>query len=33
MVMERGGTSWSGAPDVLIADRSLVGRLVGVGIH
>jgi branched-chain amino acid transport system ATP-binding protein len=33
MVMERGRTSWSGAPDVLIADRSLVGRLVGVGIH
>lgn len=33
MVMERGRTSWSGAPDVLTADRALVDRLVGVGIH
>ena len=33
IVMERGRLSWSGAPDVLIADRPLVGRLVGVGIH
>jgi branched-chain amino acid transport system ATP-binding protein len=33
MVMERGRTSWSGAPDVLIADRPLVDRLIGVGIH
>jgi branched-chain amino acid transport system ATP-binding protein len=33
MVMERGRLSWSGAPDVLIADRPLVDRLVGVGIH
>ena len=33
MVMERGRLSWSGAPEVLIADRPLVGRLVGVGIH
>jgi branched-chain amino acid transport system ATP-binding protein len=33
MVMERGRTSWTGAPDVLIADRALVDRLVGVGIH
>ncbi|KZD22565.1 ABC transporter ATP-binding protein [Tardiphaga robiniae] len=33
MVMERGRTSWTGTPDVLIADRALVDRLVGVGIH
>ncbi|WP_371424276.1 ABC transporter ATP-binding protein [Tardiphaga sp.] len=33
MVMERGRTSWSGEPDVLTADRALVDRLVGVGIH
>lgn len=33
MVMERGRISWSGSPDVLIADRALVDRLVGVGIH
>ena len=33
MVMERGRLSWSGAPDVLIADRPLVDRLIGVGIH
>jgi branched-chain amino acid transport system ATP-binding protein len=33
MVMERGRSSWSGAPDVLTADRALVDRLVGVGIH
>jgi branched-chain amino acid transport system ATP-binding protein len=33
MVMERGRTSWSGAPEVLTADRALVDRLVGVGIH
>lgn len=33
MVMERGRISWSGSPDVLIGDRALVDRLVGVGIH
>ena len=33
MVMERGRTSWSGAPQLLISDRALVDRLVGVGIH
>jgi branched-chain amino acid transport system ATP-binding protein len=33
IVMERGRTSWSGAPEVLTADRALVDRLVGVGIH
>lgn len=33
MVMERGRTSWTGTPDVLIKDRGLVDRLVGVGIH
>jgi branched-chain amino acid transport system ATP-binding protein len=33
MVMERGRTSWSGTPEVLTADRLLVDRLVGVGIH
>jgi branched-chain amino acid transport system ATP-binding protein len=33
MVMERGRTSWRGTPDVLTADRALVDRLVGVGIH
>lgn len=33
MVMERGRTSWTGAPEVLTADRALVDRLVGVGIH
>jgi branched-chain amino acid transport system ATP-binding protein len=33
MVMERGRLNWSGAPDVLIADRPLVDRLIGVGIH
>jgi branched-chain amino acid transport system ATP-binding protein len=33
MVMERGRTRWSGAPDVLRADRPLVDRLIGVGIH
>jgi branched-chain amino acid transport system ATP-binding protein len=33
MVMERGRTSWAGKPEVLIADRALVDRLVGVGIH
>ncbi len=32
-VMERGRTSWTGAPEVLTADRALVDRLVGVGIH
>jgi branched-chain amino acid transport system ATP-binding protein len=31
-VMERGRLSWSGAPEVLIADRLLADRLVGVGI-
>jgi branched-chain amino acid transport system ATP-binding protein len=33
VVMERGRTSWSGAPSALTADRALVDRLVGVGIH
>jgi len=33
MVLERGRTSWAGKPEVLIADRVLVDRLVGVGIH
>ena len=33
MVMERGQISWAGAPAALIADRALVDRLVGVGIH
>lgn len=33
MVMERGRTSWTGTPNVLTADRALVDRLVGVGIH
>jgi len=33
MVLERGRISWAGKPEVLIADRVLVDRLVGVGIH
>jgi branched-chain amino acid transport system ATP-binding protein len=33
MVMERGRTVWSGASQVLLADRPLVDRLIGVGIH
>ncbi|MDB5627260.1 MAG: transporter ATP-binding protein [Tardiphaga sp.] len=33
VVMERGRVSWSGAPHALTADRALVDRLVGVGIH
>ena len=33
LVMERGRTSWAGLPSTLIADRALVDRLVGVGIH
>ena len=33
MVMERGRCSWRGAPAELTADRALVDRLVGVGIH
>jgi branched-chain amino acid transport system ATP-binding protein len=33
MVMERGRTSWNGKPEDLKADRALVDRLVGVGIH
>jgi len=33
LVMERGRTSWTGLPSTLIADRPLVDRLVGVGIH
>jgi branched-chain amino acid transport system ATP-binding protein len=33
IVMERGRTSWSGAPKALTGDRALVDRLVGVGIH
>jgi branched-chain amino acid transport system ATP-binding protein len=33
MVMERGRTRWSGAPEALRADRVLVDRLIGVGIH
>jgi branched-chain amino acid transport system ATP-binding protein len=33
MVLERGRSSWRGAPQSLISDRALVERLVGVGIH
>ncbi|CAN5294177.1 ABC transporter ATP-binding protein [soil metagenome] len=33
MVLERGRSSWAGAPEALISDRALVERLVGVGIH
>ncbi|ARQ02685.1 ABC transporter ATP-binding protein [Pseudorhodoplanes sinuspersici] len=33
LVMERGRLSWSGLPETLHADRALVDRLVGVGIH
>jgi branched-chain amino acid transport system ATP-binding protein len=33
MVMERGRARWSGAPEALRADRFLVDRLIGVGIH
>jgi branched-chain amino acid transport system ATP-binding protein len=33
MVMERGRVSWTGGPAALKADRALVDRLVGVGIH
>jgi branched-chain amino acid transport system ATP-binding protein len=33
LVLERGREVWSGAPDALRADRALIERLVGVGIH
>lgn len=33
MVLERGRVSWSGAPRTLMADRELIDRLIGVGIH
>ncbi len=33
IVMERGRLSWTGQPAALTADRTLVDRLVGVGIH
>jgi len=33
VVLERGRVSWMGMPDILIKDRNLVDRLVGVGIH
>ena len=33
IVIERGRTAWAGASDELRADRALVERLLGVGIH
>jgi branched-chain amino acid transport system ATP-binding protein len=33
LVLERGREVWSGAPDALRADRALIERLLGVGIH
>jgi branched-chain amino acid transport system ATP-binding protein len=33
LILERGREVWSGAPDVLRADRALIERLLGVGIH
>lgn len=33
LVLERGREAWSGAPDALRADRALIERLLGVGIH
>lgn len=33
MVLERGRISWTGTPDLLTNDRSLVEALIGVGIH
>jgi branched-chain amino acid transport system ATP-binding protein len=33
IIMERGREQWSGAPAELQADRALVERLLGVGIH
>jgi branched-chain amino acid transport system ATP-binding protein len=33
MVIERGRIAWSGEPATLRADRKLVDRLLGVGIH
>jgi branched-chain amino acid transport system ATP-binding protein len=33
LVLERGREVWSGAPDALRADRVLIERLLGVGIH
>ena len=33
LILERGREVWSGAPDALRADRALIERLLGVGIH
>ncbi len=33
LVLERGREVWSGAPEALRADRALIERLLGVGIH
>ncbi|MBN8976872.1 MAG: ABC transporter ATP-binding protein [Rhizobiales bacterium] len=33
LILERGREVWSGAPDTLRADRALIERLLGVGIH
>jgi len=33
LILERGREVWSGAPDILRADRALIERLLGVGIH
>lgn len=33
MVVERGRAVWEGVSDELKSDRSLVNRLLGVGIH
>lgn len=33
LVLERGREVWSGAPESLRADRALIERLLGVGIH
>lgn len=33
LILERGREVWSGVPDALRADRGLIERLLGVGIH
>lgn len=33
LILERGREVWSGVPDTLRADRALIERLLGVGIH
>ena len=33
LILERGREVWSGAPESLRADRALIERLLGVGIH